>query len=37
LQVAGGVNLIASGNFGVRLGTDYRRIFISDGGAKGRR
>jgi Outer membrane protein beta-barrel domain len=32
LQIAGGVNLIASANFGVRLGADYRRIFISDGG-----
>jgi Outer membrane protein beta-barrel domain len=32
LQIGGGVNLMTSGNFGVRLGADYRRIFISDGG-----
>jgi opacity protein-like surface antigen len=32
LQIGGGVNLMASRNFGVRLGADYRRIFISDGG-----
>ena len=32
LQVGGGVNLMTSGSFGVRLGADYRRIFISDGG-----
>jgi opacity protein-like surface antigen len=32
LQFGGGVNLMTSGHFGVRLGADYRRIFISDGG-----
>lgn len=32
LQIGGGVNLMTSGNFGVRLGADYRRIFISGGG-----
>jgi hypothetical protein len=32
LQVGGGVNLMTSGSFGVRLGADYRRIFISGGG-----
>jgi len=32
LQIGGGVNLRTSGSFGVRLGADYRRIFISDGG-----
>jgi len=32
LQIGGGVNLMTSGAFGVRLGADYRRIFISDGG-----
>jgi hypothetical protein len=32
LQIGGGVNLMTSGHFGVRLGADYRRIFISDGG-----
>jgi opacity protein-like surface antigen len=32
LQVGGGVNLLPSGNFGVRLAADYRRIFISGGG-----
>ena len=32
LQIGGGVNLMTSGNLGVRLGADYRRIFISDGG-----
>jgi outer membrane protein with beta-barrel domain len=32
LQFGGGVNLMMSRNFGVRLGADYRRIFISDGG-----
>jgi hypothetical protein len=32
LQIGGGVNLMTSGNFGVRLGADYRRILISDGG-----
>jgi len=26
------VNLMTSGNLGVRLGVDYRRVFISDGG-----
>jgi opacity protein-like surface antigen len=32
LQIGGGVNLMTSGSVGVRLGADYRRIFISDGG-----
>ena len=32
LQVGGGVNVMTSGHFGVRLGADYRRIFISEGG-----
>jgi hypothetical protein len=32
LQIGGGVNVMASGHVGVRLGADYRRIFISDGG-----
>jgi outer membrane protein with beta-barrel domain len=32
LQIGGGVNLMTLGNVGVRLGADYRRIFISDGG-----
>jgi opacity protein-like surface antigen len=32
LQIGGGVNLMTSGTFGVRLGADYRRIFVSDGG-----
>jgi opacity protein-like surface antigen len=32
LQIGGGVNLMTSGNFGVRLGVDYRRIFVSDAG-----
>jgi opacity protein-like surface antigen len=32
LQIGGGVNLMTSGNFGVRLGADYRRIVVSDGG-----
>ena len=32
LQIGGGLNLMTSENFGVRLGADYRRIFISDGG-----
>src|SRR5882672_8533086 len=32
LQIGGGVNLLTSGNFGVRLGADYRRIFISGEG-----
>ena len=32
LQIGGGVNLMTSGNIGVRLGADYRRIFISAGG-----
>jgi opacity protein-like surface antigen len=32
LQIGGGVNLMTSGSFGVRLGADYRRIFISGGG-----
>ena len=32
LQIGGGVNLMTAGNFGVRLGLDYRRIFVSDGG-----
>jgi hypothetical protein len=32
LQIGGGVNLLTSGNFGVRLGADYRRIFISGDG-----
>ena len=32
LQIGGGVNLMTSGNLGVRLGADYRRIFVSDGG-----
>ena len=32
LQIGGGVNLMTAGNFGVRLGLDYRRIFVSEGG-----
>ena len=32
LQIGGGLNLMPSGNFGVRLGADYRRTFISGGG-----
>jgi hypothetical protein len=32
LQIGGGVTLTTSGNVGVRLGADYRRVFISDGG-----
>jgi len=32
LQLGGGVNLMTLANFGVRLGVDYRRIFITDGG-----
>jgi hypothetical protein len=32
LQIGGGVNVLTSGHVGVRLGADYRRIFISDGG-----
>jgi opacity protein-like surface antigen len=32
LQLGGGVNLLTSGNFGVRVGVDYRRIFVTDGG-----
>ena len=32
LQIGGGVNLMTSGNFGVRLGADYRRIIISGDG-----
>ena len=32
MQIGGGANLMTSGNFGVRLGADYRRIFISGGG-----
>jgi len=32
LQIGGGVNLMTSANFGVRLGADYRRIFISGDG-----
>jgi hypothetical protein len=32
LQVGGGVNLMTSETFGVRLAADYRRIFISGGG-----
>jgi hypothetical protein len=32
VQVGGAVDLITSGNIGVRLGADYRRIFISGGG-----
>ena len=32
LQIGGGLNLMTSGNFGVRLGADYRPTFISGGG-----
>jgi opacity protein-like surface antigen len=32
LQIGGGMSLMTSGNVGVRLGADYRRVFISGGG-----
>lgn len=32
LQIGGGLNLMTSESFGVRVGADYRRIFISGGG-----
>ena len=32
MQFGGGVDLMTLGNIGLRLGADYRRIFVSDGG-----
>lgn len=32
LQVGGGVNVMATGNVGIRLGADYRRVFTEDEG-----